>query len=239
MGSHFTMPTQLATINQMSAWVAIDAANFAEAEAAKLKSTVEAVMNACTAYDQSRQAATTNSDLSPAGQQAAIRRAAEHGGQTVKGLCDKLLSDLKTRAGMLSAALTNSLKANTDANTTALLIERRSLLSGMDALSLQTTYNDACYGNKDELTALAIETAPAFMKYVTPEVLEIGKATRAAMMNPSGAEELDQVRAQYEILALSRNAALKEMAQMEDTIAEQAKGQIAKTLDENDEDEID
>ncbi len=232
MGNHFVMPTQLATVGQMSAWAAIDAANLIAAEAARLKSTVERVMNICDDYDQARQAASVDSELSFAGQQAAKRRAAEKGGEKIKELCDPFLDELSKRAGTLSSKLANSVSATPDANMIALMIERRSLLATMDKLGRQTIYTQICQDGSDELTALAFEQAPGFMRLLTPEALELGKAQRAAFADPEAADQLQKVRMQHEILALSRNAALRQLAQQQDTIAEQARGQRALTVDD-------
>ena len=232
MGTHFTMPVQLATVNQMSAWIQIDSANLIAAEANRLKSTVEKVMDVCTAYDVTRQAVSIDSELSFAGQQASKRRAAEAGAEKIKALCDPFLNELSKRAGTLAAKLANTVTATPDANMVALMIERRSILSSMDELGRQLIYTQVCQDNSDELTALAFEQAPTFMKLLTPEVLELGKAMRAAAADPEAADQLEKVRMQHEILALSRNAALRELAQQQDTLAEQARGQRALTPDD-------
>lgn len=234
MGNHFTMPTQLSTVNQMAAWARIDAEQLIETEAARLKSIVENVMNVCTEYDAARQAATTNSHLTSTGQQSAIRSAAEKGAETIRGYTDKFLADLATRAGTLSSALASSVNGDMDVLTLMKVQERRALLASMDELSVQIIYTTACETGDDELTCLAVETAPSFAKLVTPAVKELGMATRAAHNHPDKAEQLRQVRVQHEIVALSRNAALRELAQMPDTLAEQAKGQSAIKVDDND-----
>ena len=234
MESKFVMPTQLADIQQTSAWARVDTLQLVESEAKRLKTAIEAVMDTCTSYDIARQTATTNVELSPAGMQAAIRRAGEAGAERVKSICDKLLAELQTRAGKLSSALTNMVQGDADQTALSLMQERRSLLAGMDKLDVESIYTQACFDGSDELTCRAIESAPGFMKLVRLDVLEKGKVVRAAYLNPDMDTELKQVREQYEILALSRNSALRQMAQMQDTLAEQARGQITPFLDGDD-----
>ena len=232
MANHYELPATVTSIQQMSAWASLENAQLIEADATRLKAVLEGVVAACTQFEIARQTASVDSELSYSGQQAAKRRAGEQGAEKVKSLCDKLLAELLTRAGSLSAALTNSLKANTDANVTPLLIERRSLLATMDPVLVQSIYAQACIESNDELTAIAIESAPAFMRLVTPENLEKGKVVRAAFANPDAAAELQQVRVQYDILSTTRNSALMQLIGTDGTLEERARSQIAVDIED-------
>jgi hypothetical protein len=221
-----SIPDQILSVYQASAWAQIDAAQLVESEAAKLKSIIKNVSTVCNEYEAARMAATVDSDLSFAGQKAAIKRAAEKGATTIRNQTDAFIADVEARAGKLASALANSVEVGKpDALEMMQLIERRALLAAMDRLDVGVIYSACCQTGEDELTARAIETGPPFLKLVKPAQVELGKAQRAARMNPDMASELDKLRRQREICAMSRNAGLRELAQSDDPIAEQAKGQ--------------
>ena len=231
MANFYELPAEITSIQQMTAWASLENAQLIEADSKRLKAVLEGVVEACKQFEIARQTASVDSNLSQAGVDAAKRRAGEVGAEKVKALCDRLLAELLTRAGNLSGALTNSLKANTDANVTPLLIERRSLLAAMDPVLVQSIYAQACIESNDELTAIAIESAPAFMRLVTAEDLEKGKVTRAAFANPDAAKELEQVRFQYSVLSTSRNSALMQMIGTDGLLEERARSQIPVDID--------
>ena len=226
MSTSFVMPNTISTVQQAAFWAQIDSRQLVEAEAEKLKKIVENVALAVTEYKNAAVAANIDSELSDAGIQSAIRRAAERGAAVVKGQTDGFITELETRAGKLANALANSVKGEPDVITTMLIQERRTLLADMDPLAVQTIYATCCETGSDELTCQAIETGPSFLSLVTPAVMEVGRATRAARLNPNMADELEKVRFQRELAAMSRNGALRELAQSDDPIAEQAKGML-------------
>ena len=227
MSTSFVMPNSISTVQQAAFWAQIDSQNLAEAQAEKLKQLVENVATAVTEYGNARVAANTDSELSQAGVKAAVRRAAERAAAVVKGQTDPFIKEMETRAGVLANSLANSVKGEPDVITTMLIQERRALLADMkDGLLVQQIYASCCENGTDELTCRAVETAPQFMKLATPDLIEMGRATRAARMNPDMASELEKVRFQRELAAMSRNGALRELSQLDDSIAEQAKGML-------------
>lgn len=242
MGSHFTMPLQMSNVQQMAAWASIENINLIESEALRLRTTIEKVMDLCAAFYDKKAAITTDAKLSPAGIAGAIKRAGDDGAERVKQLCDTFMNELQNRAASLSAKLTNSVDQKAgdfDVITLSLVQERRAFLINMDVLDRQMFYQQLCASGEDALTAVAFETAPPFLKLITPEQIEIGKAQRAAFANPEADKELTQVREQYTFLAQTRNSALKEMTGTDGTLEEQTRTQIPVNLDQDDNDQID
>lgn len=200
------------TLFQNAAWAQIEQQQLEEAKKQQVKTMYAATNAALNDFIEQVPKIKGDPELSQAGRQSRLQNLAKKVDAIIDTATNSIITEAEQRIGEVSAILSRFVAGQADDSVRALLkVEARTCARRVDPLMLSVQYLQLARDGRDDLSCEAIEQAPFFDSLLKPDVLEEGKAIRAARHKPDLTAELRELRFLVEIVKSERASAKREL----------------------------
>lgn len=187
----------------MSYFAMVDREMLDAADAQAAKDVLSGVVALVGKHHEASIAIKGDGDLSDSGRKSKLAALTVRSDQALDALTKNALAKLEEKTQTLTQSLANAASLEPTVSDIMLMIERRAFARELDPLIVQTKLLELAGNGKDDLSVIAIITAPAVAPLVQPDIAARAKAIMGARLLPDQSKALNDAR---NTLAVMENA---------------------------------